>query len=112
MKAGTVYLALAILAEVVGTTALKFSEGMTRPLYGALVVVSYMAAFYLLGLALRSFPLGTAYAIWAGVGVVLVAIAGAIFFRESFTVQKVVGMALVIAGVALLELQFGSDDGV
>ena len=95
-------LGLAIAFEVVATTSLKLSQGFTRPLPSVIVVVGYGAAFWLLGQALRSLPVSLCYAIWSGVGTVGVAILGVWLFREPLSLQLVVGIALVIAGVILL----------
>lgn len=78
-----VYLVLAIIAEVVATSALKASMGFTRPLPSLLVVGGYAVAFYLLSLVLRSLPVGLTYAIWAGLGIVLVTLVGVVVFGEN-----------------------------
>lgn len=98
------YLAVAILAETIGTSALKASDGFTRLGPGILVVVSYGAAFYYLALALQTIPVGTAYAIWAGMGIVLIALIGALLFREIPDLPAIIGMTLIIAGVAVIQV--------
>lgn len=98
------FLAGAIAFEVFGTVMLKVSEGFTRVLPAIAVVAGYILSFGLLGLALRSIGLSTAYAIWAGVGTVGVAIAGVVIFGENLPWLGVVGIALVVAGVILLNL--------
>ncbi len=103
---GYVFLALAIIGEVIATTFLKFTSG-ERTIWWAypIVGVGYVFAFAMLSLTLsRGVPLGIAYALWAGIGVVLVAIISWLFFHESLTVMQIAGMGLVIAGVLLLEL--------
>lgn len=103
---GYLFLALAIVGEVVATTFLKFTSG-ERAVWWAypIVGVGYTVAFAMLSLSLsRGVPLGIAYAIWAGVGVVLVAIISWLAFGESLTIMQLAGMALVVAGVALVEL--------
>ncbi|WP_237058683.1 DMT family transporter [Microbulbifer sediminum] len=102
------YLAIAIVAEVAGTTALKASEQFTRPLPSLVVVVCYGLAFYMLALVLRTIPVGIAYAIWAGVGILLVAVAGAVIYREIPDWPAVIGMALIIAGVVIINLFSGN----
>jgi small multidrug resistance pump len=99
-----VLLAFAILAEVAGTTSLKFSNGFTRlwPSLGTLV--GYGLSFYLLSLVLRSVPVGTAYAIWSAVGTALIATIGILFLGEAATLQRLLGIALVIVGVVILNL--------
>lgn len=99
------FLAGAIVTEVIATTALKISEGFTRPIPSIIVVVGYIAAFGLLSQALvRGLAIGVAYGVWAALGVALVAIVGATFFGEGLTVVQIGGIALVIAGVLALEL--------
>lgn len=98
------YLAIAIVSEVVATTALKASEAFTKPLPSAIVVIGYATAFYFLSLCLRSMQIGVAYAIWAGVGMVLVTISAAIVYREFPDAWAMAGIALIIAGVLVLNL--------
>ncbi|MEQ5803173.1 SMR family transporter [Halomonas sp. H10-9-1] len=99
-----VYLALAIVAEVVGTTALKASEGFTKLWPSVTVMVGYGLAFYLLALVLRSIPVGIAYAIWAGLGIVLVTVAGAVLYGEKPDLPALLGIAMIIGGVAVIQL--------
>lgn len=103
---GYLFLALAIVGEVIATTFLKFTSG-ERAVWWAypIVVVGYIFAFTMLSQTLsRGIPLGIAYAIWAGVGVVLVALISWLVFGETLTWQQLTGMALVVGGVVLLEL--------
>lgn len=103
---GYVFLALAIIGEVIATTFLKFTSG-ERAVWWAypIVVAGYVFAFFMLSLTLsRGVPLGIAYALWAGIGVVLVALISWLVFHESLTWLQLAGMALVIGGVVLLEL--------
>jgi small multidrug resistance pump len=99
-----VYLAIAIVSEVIGTTALKATEGFTRPLPSAIVVVGYAIAFYFLSLCLQSIQIGTAYAIWCGGGIVLISITAAITYRQFPDAWGVVGIGLILAGVLVLNL--------
>ena len=100
-----VFLALAIVSEVVGTVSLKLSEGFTRLGPSVAVVVGYLLAFGLLSQALtRGLGVSVAYGVWAAAGVALVAIAGAVLLGESLTWVQIGGIALVIAGVLALEL--------
>jgi small multidrug resistance pump len=103
---GYLYLAGAIIAEVLATTALKFATGEGSKLVPSVVVVlGYVGAFALLSQSLsKGVPLGIAYAIWAGVGVVLVVIISWLLFKESLSLVQMLGMALVVGGVTLLEL--------
>lgn len=97
-------LAAAIAAEVAGTTAMKYSEGFSRLWPSLITVVSYVLAFALLAQTLKTLSVGTAYAIWAGVGTAAIAAIGVIFMGESTSVAKIAGIALVIAGVVLLNI--------
>lgn len=98
------FLGCAILAEVIGTTALKYSNGMEKTGPTILVYISYGVAFYFLSIALKSIKVGVAYAIWSGVGIVLIAILGTILFKERLDLPAYLGMALIIAGVLVLNL--------
>ncbi|RDI94477.1 QacE family quaternary ammonium compound efflux SMR transporter [Meiothermus sp. QL-1] len=101
---GWVLLLLAILAEIVGTTALKASQGFTRPFPSLLVVLGYATAFYFLGLSLKSMPLNIAYAVWSGLGTALIALLGWLVFKEPINAAILLGIALIIGGVMLLNL--------
>jgi small multidrug resistance pump len=98
-----VYLALAIVSEVVGTLALRSSKGFTNLVPSVLVVASYSFAFFMLSRALRDMSVGTAYAIWSGIGTAIIALASVPIFGERLTVRSVIGIALIIAGVVVLE---------
>ena len=99
-----VYLAIAIVAEVVATSALRASEQLTRLIPSLQVVAGYATAFYFLSLTLESIPVGVAYAIWSGLGIVLITIVGAVLFRQIPDAPAIAGMALIIAGVAIMNL--------
>jgi small multidrug resistance pump len=103
---GYLYLAAAIVSEVIATSFLKYASGPKNVWWAYVIVgVGYVLSFVLLSLTLRAgVPLGIAYAIWAGVGVVAVAVISWVVFHESLTWQQIVGMVLVIGGVGLLEL--------
>lgn len=101
-------LSLAILAEVVGTAALKASDGFTRPGPAAVTVLSYAAAFYCMSLTMRSLPVGVIYAIWSGAGIVLISLAGWALFGERLDLAAIVGIGLIVAGVLVLNLLSGS----
>ncbi len=96
------YLVIAIAGEVIATSSLKASEGFTRLLPSVVVVVGYGVAFYFLSLTLKSIPIGTAYAIWSGLGIVLVASAGWLVFGQKIDLWGALGMGLIVAGVVLL----------
>ncbi|WP_329319410.1 DMT family transporter [Streptomyces sp. NBC_01262] len=101
-----VYLMLggAILAEVLGTTAMKYSDGFSRLLPSLGTAAGYLIAFALLAQTLKTMSVGTAYAIWAGVGTAVIAGIGMVFLGESASAVKLAGLALVIAGVVVLNL--------
>jgi len=103
------YLAVAITLEICGTTALKLSQGFTRPIPAATVVVCYAASFLLLSLALRGIALSVAYAIWSGVGTAVVAAIGILWFGESAGIWKLACLALIVLGVAGLHLAGGAS---
>ncbi len=98
------YLFLAIVAEVIATSSLKAAEGFTKLGPSLLVVIGYLAAFFLLSLVLRTMTVGIAYAIWSGVGIILLAIVGAVAFREITDTPAVIGMGLIIAGVIVIHV--------
>jgi small multidrug resistance pump len=99
-----VLLAAAIAAEVGGTTAMKYSDGFSRLWPSVITVAGYVLAFALLAQVLKSVSVGTAYAIWAGVGTAVIAAIGMLFLGESASAARLAGIALVIAGVVLLNL--------
>jgi len=98
------YLGVAIVSEVVATSALKAAEGFTRLLPSLVVVVGYGIAFYCLSVVLRTLPLGVTYAIWSGVGVALVALVGWLVYRQSLDLAAVIGLTLIVAGVIVLNV--------
>jgi len=95
---------LAIVAEVVATSALKSSEGFTRLAPTALVVVGYVVAFYFLALAIKVIPVGVAYAVWAGLGIVLISLIGWLVFQQKLDAPAVIGMTLILSGVLVINL--------
>jgi len=97
-----IILFFAILFEVIGTVALKLSNGFTKPIPSIVVVIGYGASFYLLSLALKAMPIGVAYAIWSGVGLILTVIAGMVIWRETLDWARVVGIVLIIAGIVFI----------
>ena len=98
------YLTIAIVFEVVGTTALKQSDGFTKLLPSLVTVTGYALAFYFLSLPLRVLPVGIVYAIWSGVGIVLITLIGWFWFRQSLDLPALVGIAFIIAGVMIVNL--------
>lgn len=99
-----VYLALAIIAEVIATSTLKSSNEFTKLLPSIVVIIGYGISFYLLALVLRSIPVGITYAIWSGIGIALVTISGAIFYKQVPDFPAIIGMLLIISGVIVLNL--------
>src|SRR5690606_24398883 len=98
------YLAIAIIAEVVGTAALKASAGFTRLGPSVLSMVCYGVAFYLLSLTMQSIPTGIIYAIWSGVGIVLISLVGWFWFNQRLDLPALIGLGLIIAGVLVINL--------
>lgn len=98
------FLSAAILAEVVGTSALKSSEGFSKPWPSLLMVVAYGAAFFLLSLTLRTIPVAVAYAVWSGAGIVLIALAGWLLFGQRLDAPALLGIGLIVAGVVVLNV--------
>ncbi len=103
-----VYLLIAITGEVVATSALRASDGFTRMGPTGLVVAGYAIAFYFLSLTLSTIPVGVAYAVWSGIGIVLTSIIGWFLFSQSLDTAALIGIALILAGVAVINLMSGS----
>ncbi len=101
-------LSTAIIAEVFGTSFLKASEGFSKFWPSMAVIVGYAIAFYFLALSLKYIPVGIAYAIWAGVGVVLIALIGWLVFDQKLDLPAIIGISLIIAGVITLNVFSGS----
>jgi len=97
-------LAAAIVSEVIATSCLKAAEGFTRLWPSVIVVVGYVLAFYCLSLTLRTIPVGVAYAIWSGVGVVLIALSGWLFLGQSLDLPAIIGLVLIVAGVVVINI--------
>jgi small multidrug resistance pump len=98
------FLLIAIVAEVIATSALKASEGFTKWGPSAVVVVGYAAAFYCLSLTLRTIPVGVAYAVWSGLGIVLITGFAWIYFGQKLDAPALVGMALILCGVIVMNV--------
>ena len=98
------YLVVAVIAEVVATSALAASHGFTKPMPSLVTVVGYGIAFYLLSLILRTIPVGIVYAVWSGLGIVLIAAVGAIWFRQPLDLPAVIGLGLILAGVVVVNV--------
>ena len=100
------YLGLAIAAEVVATSALKASEGFSRFWPSALVVLGYGLSFYLLSLTLKSIPLGVVYAVWSGLGIVLIALVAYLMYGQRLDLPALLGIALILSGVVIIHRFF------
>jgi small multidrug resistance pump len=97
-------LAIAIVAEVIATSALRASEGFSRWLPAVVVVLGYGVAFYCLSLTLRSIPVGIVYAIWSGAGIVLITLVAVVLYRQVPDLPAIIGLGLIISGVVVLNL--------
>ena len=98
------FLAGAIVCEVIGTSALKAAEGFTRLWPSLIVGIGYLGAFFLLSQTLKVIPVGVAYAIWSGAGVALIGVIGWLFLGQSLDVPAIIGMALIVAGVVVINV--------
>jgi len=98
------YLGLAILLEVIGTTSMKISDGMSKLAPSIIMFVCYGASFSMLALALKRIDVSIAYAIWSGLGIVVITIIGFLYFNEQLNTTKLVAIALILVGVVLLNL--------
>lgn len=99
-----IFLSVAIISEVIATSCLKASEGFTRLWPSLVVIVGYVLAFYLLSLTLKAIPVGVAYAIWSGAGLVLIALSGWVFFGQSLDIPAMVGLILIVAGIVVINM--------
>ncbi|MCY1257989.1 multidrug DMT transporter [Pseudomonas jessenii] len=98
------FLAIAICAEVIATVSMKAVKGFSTPLPLVLVIVGYGIAFWMLTLVVRSVPVGVAYAVWAGMGIVMVSIAALFIYGQKLDVPAMMGMALIVLGVVVIQL--------
>jgi len=98
------FLFIAIVAEVIGTSALKYSYGFTKILPSAIVIIGYGIAFYFLSLTLKSIPIGISYAIWSGLGIVLISVIGYFVFKQTLDIPAIIGIGLIILGVIVINL--------
>ncbi|MFV0512764.1 MAG: DMT family transporter [Jhaorihella sp.] len=99
-----VYLVLAIVTETIGTTALQASQQFSRLWPSLLVVVAYGASFYFMSFALKAMPVGVVYAIWSGLGIVLIAAIGLVVFGQRLDLPAILGLLLIIAGILVIHL--------
>lgn len=96
------YLGIAIVSEVIATSALKAADGFTQLVPSIIVVLGYAAAFYFLSLTLRFIPIGITYAVWSGVGIVLVSLIGWFAYRQPLDIAAMIGIGFIVAGVVIL----------
>mgnify|MGYP001391918242 CR=1 FL=1 len=101
---GYLYLFIAIVAEVIATSALKASEGFSKLIPSLIVVVGFGVAFYFLSLVLKTIPMGVAYAIWSGLGIVLISTAGLFLFGQKLDAAAIIGILLIISGVVVMNV--------
>ena len=101
---GMAWLAIAIVAEVIGTSTLKASEGFTRLLPSLVTAVGYGVAFYCLSHSMKTVPVGVGYAIWSGVGVVLITAIAWVAFKQRLDLPALAGMGLIVSGVLVINL--------
>ena len=104
MPAHYLFLVIAIAAETIGTTALQASQQFTRLWPSVLVVVAYGASFYFMSFALKVMPVGVVYAIWSGLGIVLIALLGRVVFGQRLDLPALLGLALIIAGILIIHI--------
>lgn len=98
------FLLAAIACEVTATTALNYTHQFTRLLPSVITVVGYVASFYLLSMALRTVPIGIAYALWSGIGIVLIILIGVFVFKQQPDLPALIGIGLIMAGVMVINL--------
>lgn len=107
---GYLFLGIAIAAEVIATTSMKALDGVNKPLPLVLVVVGYGLSLWLLSLVVKTIPIGIAYAVWAGLGIVLVSIAALFVYEQKLDLPAIIGMSMIVAGVVVIQL-FSSTAG-
>ena len=104
MTAAYIYLLIAVIAETISTTALKAAEGFTRPWPSLVVVIGYGVAFYFFSLTLRVIPVGVSYAIWSGLGIILISLLGWLVYEQMLDLPAIIGIALIICGILVMNL--------
>ena len=98
------FLAAAIIAEVAATSALKASDGFTKTIPIIIVIVGYGAAFYFMALVFKVLPIGVTYAIWSGLGIVLVTLVGFLFYKQTLNIPTIIGIGLILSGVIVINI--------
>jgi small multidrug resistance pump len=99
-----VYLAFAVVFEVIGTAALKASETLTKPMPIVVMALSYMVTFFFMAQVMRYLPVGVTYAIWSGLGIVLISCISAFYFKEWLDVPAIIGLAMIIGGIIIIQV--------
>lgn len=99
---GYLYLGLAIIFEVIGSSFLKASEGFSKLIPSVVVIFTYVIAFYCLSLSIKTIPLSIAYAIWAGVGIILTVLVSIFIFKQAIDIPAIIGIAFIITGVLII----------
>ena len=99
-----IFLGLAIIFEIIATSALKKSEELTKLIPSIITVIGYCGAFYFLSFAIRTIPVGVAYAIWSGAGIVLISTVGWIFFKQHLDLAAIIGLGLMLAGIIVINV--------
>ncbi len=95
---------IAIICEVIATSSLKLSNGFTHLMYSIITIIGYSASFYVLSLALKTIPVGIAYAIWSGIGIIIISLIAWIFMKQSLDLAALIGMGFIIFGVVIINL--------
>ena len=103
-----IYLTIAVICEVVATSSLKATQEFTRLIPTLVVITGYLAAFYFLTLSLKTLTIGVAYAIWSGLGIVLIAIFGYIIYREMLDIPAIIGIVLILTGIVVINVFSGT----
>lgn len=98
------YLLIAILAEVIATSAMKASDGFSQLLPSGITILGYAFAIYFLSLTMKSIPIGITYALWSGAGIILVSLVGFFYYKQHLDVAAVIGLAFMIAGIMIINL--------
>nr|WP_306540963.1 multidrug efflux SMR transporter [Dysgonomonas sp.] len=101
---GFIFLLVAIIFETLGTSMLKMSEQFTKFTPSVISIISYLITFYFLSLSLKTMPVGIAYGIWGGLGIVLITVIGAVFFKQTPDVPAIIGIGLIVAGVVVVNV--------
>lgn len=94
----------AIICEVIATSSLKLSNGFTNLTFSIITIVGYSASFYILSLALKTIPVGIAYAIWSGIGIIIISLIAWVFLKQSLDLAALIGMGFIIFGVVIINL--------